>query len=66
MRYMLDTNACIVFMRGKNQVLANKLSACQLGDLCISSITLSELLFGVYRSSDPVRNRGSLNKFLAK
>ena len=66
MRCMLDTNVCIDYMRGKNQVLANKLCACQLGELCISSITLSELLFGVHRSSDPVRNRESLNKLLAK
>ena len=66
MKYMLDTNVCIDYMRGKNSALFKRMNDCQLGDLCISSITLSELLYGVYRSSDHIHNRDVLNKLLVK
>lgn len=66
MKYMLDTNVCIDYMRGKNEHLALKLRSCPSDDVCISSITLSELLFGVQNSSDPLKNRGALNKLLVK
>lgn len=66
MKYMLDTNVCIDYMRGKDKQLAQKLCDCPAEDLCISSITLSELLFGIYNSSDPLKNRNALNKLLVK
>jgi len=66
MKYMLDTNVCIDYMRGTDQGIKNRLLACKEDELCISSITLSELLYGVNRSSEPVKNRNALYKLLVK
>lgn len=66
MKYMLDTNVCIDYMRGTDQGIKNRLLACKVDELCISSITLSELLYGVNRSSNPVKNRNALYKLLVK
>ncbi len=66
MRYMLDTNVCIDYMRGTDSGIKKKLISCKQGDLYISSITLSELLYGVNKSSDVQRNRSALNNLLLK
>lgn len=66
MKYMLDTNVCIDYMRGTDQGIKNRLLACKEDELCISSITLSELLYGVNRSSNPVKNRNALYKLLVR
>ena len=66
MKYMLDTNVCIDYMRGTDQGIKNRLLACKEDELCISSITLSELLYGVNRSSNLVKNRNALYKLLVK
>ena len=66
MRYMLDTNVCIDYLRGSDAGIREKLISCKLGELYISSITLSELLYGVNKSSDVHRNRNALNNLLLK
>ena len=66
MRYMLDTNVCIDYMRGSDPGIKEKLIACKQGELYISSITMSELLYGVNESSDVQRNRNALNNLLLK
>lgn len=66
MRYMLDTNVCIDYMRGADPGIIERIKKCQNDDICISSITLSELLYGVNRSSNPQQNRSSLYKLLIK
>jgi len=57
LKYMLDTNIVIyVIKRRPIEVLAtfNK----HVGQLCISSITLAELLHGVEKSTQPAPSRG--------
>lgn len=43
MRFMLDTNICIYMIKGKPPQILTKLKDFNLGDLSVSSITLSEL-----------------------
>ena len=66
MRYMLDTNVCIDYLRGTDSGVKEKLISCKQGELYISSITLSELLYGVNKSSDVQKNRNALNNLLLK
>lgn len=47
MKYLLDTNICIFFLRGKYGV-AEKLCAVGMENCCISEITRAELLVGMY------------------
>ena len=64
MKYMLDTNICIYLIKRKPESIIKKFQACSYGDLCISSVTLGELEYGVCKSRAPERNKSTLNMFL--
>ncbi len=64
MEFILDTNICIYIIKQKPLAVLNKFSTMQLGQICISSITLAELQFGIRKSSNPTKNSKALNKFL--
>ena len=65
MRFMLDTNICLYMIKGKPPQILSRLKNFNLGDLSVSSITLSELEYGVAKSSKPQQNRDALDAFLA-
>jgi tRNA(fMet)-specific endonuclease VapC len=65
MRFMLDTNICIYIIKRKPLQVLNKLRKCTIADVGISSITLSELEYGVAKSTKPTQNREALSNFLA-
>lgn len=50
MTHVLDANAWIGFMRGKNAVLVGRITARPAVDLALSTIVLGELLYGAYHS----------------
>lgn len=62
--YLLDTNICIYVINHKPAQVFERFRQFQLGELAISSITASELAFGVEKSGS-MRNNQALNKFLA-
>ncbi|MCX7046275.1 MAG: type II toxin-antitoxin system VapC family toxin [Candidatus Sumerlaeota bacterium] len=65
MCYMLDTNTCIELIRNHNKHILRRLASQKADDIGISSITLSELEYGVEKSSMRERNREALAHFLA-
>lgn len=64
MTYMLDTNICIYAMKNKPEKMLQRLKDELDSGVCISSITLAELEFGMKRSSDIVKNEQALLRFL--
>lgn len=64
MIYMLDTNICIYAMKNKPERVLNRLKEELDSGICISSITLAELEYGMKHSSDPARNEQALLRFL--
>lgn len=64
MTYMLDTNICIYAMKNKPERVLNRLKEELDSGICISSITLAELEYGMKHSSDPARNEQALLRFL--
>ena len=64
-KFMLDTDACIDLIRRRNAHLLANLLRRQAEDICISSVTLSELEYGAAKSSNPNRNRLALAAFIA-
>jgi len=67
MTYMLDTNICIYFIKKRpeySQVLNNMKKHLSDG-ICISSITLAELEFGVENSNNPQKNAEALVQLFA-
>jgi tRNA(fMet)-specific endonuclease VapC len=65
MIYMLDTNICIYAMKQKPEKVLQRFKQELNSGICISSITLAELEYGMKRSSDPARNEQALLRFLA-
>lgn len=65
MTYMLDTNICIYVMKRKPENVLKRFQEELDGGLCISSVTLAELEYGMKHSSAPVKNEQALLRFLA-
>lgn len=65
MRYMLDTDICSYVIKRSHDVLSKRLEKIPVGDVCISVITKSELLFGVEVSPRRQQEEAALNAFLS-
>ena len=65
MKYMLDTNFCIYIIKQKPPDVLVRFKQTEISRIAISSITLSELLYGVSKSSKPEQNFMALTQFVA-
>ena len=65
MQFMLDTNVCIDLIRHRSEQVLKHLLRISPGRVCVSSITLSELEYGVSKSVAPERNRLALAEFMS-
>ena len=63
--YILDTNICIYIIKKKPENVINRFRQLPISSLAISSITLSELEYGVMKSSKPDQNQLALFQFVA-
>lgn len=65
LRYMLDTNLCIRVLRDRHQGLRERFNV-EAASLCISTVTLAELLYGAEKSQRPVETRHEVERFAAR
>lgn len=65
MRYMLDTNICIYAIKKKPKSVLEKLKAHEPSEVCISSVTYGELVYGVEKSQAAEKNRLALALLLS-
>ncbi len=65
MKYLLDTNICIHFFRGKFNLI-EKIEHIGLRNCAISEITLAELVFGAENSDNPQKNKELIEKFISQ
>jgi len=61
---MLDTNICIYIIKNKPESVKERFREFEIGELCISSISVSELMYGAYKSQKIERNLQALESFL--
>ena len=64
MKLMLDTNICIYIIKQQPAAVLKRFLEYQIGDICISSITLAELRFGVAKSTHRDKNANALDEFI--
>jgi tRNA(fMet)-specific endonuclease VapC len=65
LRYLLDTNICIYVIKHRPARVRERFNA--LADqLCISVITLAELIYGAEKSSRPYENLRIVDQFCAR
>ena len=65
MKYLLDTNICIYFLKGKFR-LVETFDKIGFENLYISEITIAELKFGAAKSDKPEKNKLVINLFANK
>lgn len=62
---MLDTNVCVHVIRDRPPNLRQRFNE-TADELCISAITLAELLHGAEKSARPAQNRAAVEQFAAQ
>ncbi len=64
MNYLIDTNICIYVMNKRPPEVIQKFKNTEIGQISISSITVSELYYGVFKSKLQKENSNRLEEFL--
>ncbi|NJL02363.1 MAG: type II toxin-antitoxin system VapC family toxin [Spirulinaceae cyanobacterium RM2_2_10] len=62
--YLLDTNACIVYLRYPDSNLRLRLASVSPQEVVVCSIVKAELFYGALRSRQPDRNLALQQEFL--
>jgi tRNA(fMet)-specific endonuclease VapC len=66
MKYLLDTNTCIVYLRGKNLGLNKKMEETLISDIAVCSVVKAELFYGSMKSANPERSYALQQEFLSQ
>lgn len=61
--YLLDTDACIQFLRDPDSAVARRLAAVSLSEVTLCTVVKAELYYGAQRSADPNRSIEVLEAF---
>ncbi len=62
--YLLDTDMCIYIMNNRPPQVIRRCRQCEPGKIGVSSVTLSELRYGVSKSTQQKKNKVRLDEFL--
>jgi tRNA(fMet)-specific endonuclease VapC len=65
MQFMLDTNTCIYIIKRRPFEVIERFKRTEISQVGISCMTLSELQYGVSKSSRPEQNQMALAQFIA-
>ncbi len=65
MKYMLDTNILVYAKNKRPESVLKRLTRLAPADVCISSVTLAEMEYGVFKSLMPEQNQLALMLFLS-
>jgi tRNA(fMet)-specific endonuclease VapC len=64
MKLLLDTDICIYIIKQQPTAVLKRFLEYQVGDIGISTITLSELRYGVAKSTQREKNAKALDEFI--
>jgi tRNA(fMet)-specific endonuclease VapC len=65
LKYLLDTNVCITYMRGKDALLLQRFGQHQPADIALCAVVVAELRYGAEASADPPKEHGKVDTFVA-
>lgn len=66
MKYLLDTNVCIIYLKGRDVNVKHRLETIPTQDIAVCSIVKAELCFGAMKSANPERNFALQQLFLSQ
>lgn len=55
MNYLLDSNACIIFLNGRSDKLKQQFLAREADEIALCSVVKAELYFGAMKSQNAVK-----------
>lgn len=64
MTYLLDTNVCVQYLRGRNALVLQRLRNTPASEVCLCAVVKSALLLGAFRSAHPPSNRAKVDAFV--
>ncbi|MBC2714622.1 MAG: type II toxin-antitoxin system VapC family toxin [Desulfobacteraceae bacterium] len=65
MKYLIDTNICIYIMNKRPTGIIHKFKLFDVGEIGVSTITISELQYGVSKSKNRKLNKQRIEEFLS-
>lgn len=65
MNYLLDSNACIVFLNKRSDPLKQRLELCRPEQIVLCSVVKAELLYGAMKSQHPKVSLFKVENFCA-
>jgi len=60
--YLLDTNTCIEFLRGRKPQIASRMAAARREDLVLCAVVKAELYFGAHLSAQSQRSPSPIGR----
>lgn len=66
MRYLLDTNVCVVYLNGRSSSVRERLLATPSDEIAVCSVVKAELFYGAFRSNNPKRTLERQQAFLSR
>jgi tRNA(fMet)-specific endonuclease VapC len=66
MRYLLDTNVCVVYLNGRSSSVRDRLLATPAEEIAVCSVVKAELFYGAFRSNNPQRTLERQQTFLLR
>lgn len=66
MMWLLDTNACIRYLKGRSEKLRARFDAVDPLQIRVCSVVKAELFFGAALSNDPAKTRARQELFLSR
>jgi tRNA(fMet)-specific endonuclease VapC len=66
MRYLLDTNVCVMYLNGRSTSVRDRLLSVPFEDMAVCSVVKAELFYGALRSNNPSRTLERQQEFLGR
>lgn len=66
MRYLLDTNVCVVYLNGRSISVSERLRSIPVEAIAVCSVVKTELFYGAMRSNNPTRTLERQQDFLSR
>lgn len=65
MKYLLDTNVCIAYLRGKNPLVRQRFALHPAADITLCSVVVGELRHGAEKGANPAAEHAKVDAFAA-
>lgn len=64
MRYLIDTNVCVMYLNGRSTSVNDRILSLEDQDIVVCSVVKAELFYGAMRSNNPPRTLQRQQAFL--